>query len=85
VHQLRQLGTTYSLVDALPEANAICAAIAAGRVRVESRPLTWVEATTIMTTMVLSHARPHSHRDDFTPKIAAIDVDDSNNPVARRL
>jgi predicted metal-dependent phosphoesterase TrpH len=85
VHQLRQLGPTYSLVDALPEADAICAAIAAGRVRVESRPLTWAEATAIMTTMVLSHARPHSHHDDFATKIAAIDVDDSSNPAARRL
>jgi predicted metal-dependent phosphoesterase TrpH len=60
VHQLRQLGTTYSLVDAAPNADAICEAIAAGRVRVESRPLTWVEAAGIMTSMLRSHVGPHS-------------------------
>ena len=47
VHRLRQLGTTYSLVDADPDPDAICAAIAAGRVEVKSRPLTWVEAASI--------------------------------------
>jgi predicted metal-dependent phosphoesterase TrpH len=60
VHQLRQLGTTYSLVDAPPNADAICEAIAAGRVRVESRPLTWVEAAGIMTSMLRSHVGPRS-------------------------
>ena len=47
VHRLRQLGTTYSLVDAEPEAEAICAAIRAGRVRVEARPLSVIEAGTV--------------------------------------
>ena len=60
VHQLRQLGTTYSLVDAPPNADAICEAIAAGRVRVESRPLTWVEAAGIITSMLRSHVGPHA-------------------------
>jgi len=53
VHRLRQLGPTYSLVDAAWDPDAICASIAAGRVRVESRPLTWLEAATTMTAMVL--------------------------------
>jgi predicted metal-dependent phosphoesterase TrpH len=48
VHQLRQLGTTYSLVEAEPHRDAICAAIAAGRVRMESRPLRFSEAAAIM-------------------------------------
>jgi len=48
VHRLRQLGTTYSLVDAPRDAGAICAAVAAGRVRVVSRPLSWSEAARIM-------------------------------------
>ena len=52
VHRLQQLGTTYSLVDAEPDADAICAAIAAGRVRVESQPLSWVRATGIMSALV---------------------------------
>ena len=58
VHRLWQLGTTYSVVDAEPHADAICAAIAAGRVRVESRALTWTEATQTMASLLLglSHA-----------------------------
>ena len=38
VHRLEQLGTTFSLVDAEPCADAICDAVRAGRVRVEARP-----------------------------------------------
>jgi predicted metal-dependent phosphoesterase TrpH len=53
VHRLRQLGTTYSLVDAELHPDDICAAIAAGRVRVESRPLTWVEVARTMGAMWL--------------------------------
>jgi hypothetical protein len=58
VHRLRQLGTTYSLVDAPRDAGAICAAIAAGRVRVERRPLAWTEAAGIMADLLgwRSHA-----------------------------
>ena len=41
VHRLHQLDTTYSLVEAIPEADAICAAIADGRVQVERRSLSW--------------------------------------------
>jgi predicted metal-dependent phosphoesterase TrpH len=51
VHRLHQLGTTYSLVDAEPDPDDICAAIAAGRVRVEGRPLTWIEAARVMGAM----------------------------------
>jgi len=54
VHRLRQLGTTYSMVDAEPHPDSICAAIAAGRVRVESRPLTWLEAARTLGPMVAS-------------------------------
>jgi predicted metal-dependent phosphoesterase TrpH len=52
VHRLRQLGTTYSLVDAPPDADAICAAIAAGRVQVESQPLSCVDAALILSAML---------------------------------
>jgi predicted metal-dependent phosphoesterase TrpH len=41
IHRLHQLGTTYSLVDAIPDADAICAAIADGRVEVERTSLSW--------------------------------------------
>ncbi len=76
VHYLRQLGTTYSLVDAPPDADAICDAIAAGRVRVESRPLTGTEAASIMTSMLLSHVGIHSLQNGVNRKVGRLDVDD---------
>jgi hypothetical protein len=48
VHWLRQLGSTYSLVDAEPTADAICEAIRDYRVDVEARPLSVVSAAAIM-------------------------------------
>ena len=68
VHRLAQLGSTYSLVDAERDPDAICEAIAAGRVRVESRPLAWTEAARIMSTMIFgrsleNQSRPESRRD----------------------
>jgi predicted metal-dependent phosphoesterase TrpH len=56
VHRLEQLGTTFSLVDAARDASAICRAIAAGRVRVESTPLSLVTAARIMTSLMWPHA-----------------------------
>jgi predicted metal-dependent phosphoesterase TrpH len=53
VHRLRQLGTTYSLVDAERDPDAICAAIAAGRVAVEKRPLNIVDAVGVMTSLTV--------------------------------
>jgi predicted metal-dependent phosphoesterase TrpH len=41
LHRLDQLGTTYSLVDAEPHADAICEAIRAGRVEVRTQPIGW--------------------------------------------
>jgi predicted metal-dependent phosphoesterase TrpH len=50
VHRLRQLGTTFSLVDAEPDADAdaICGAIREGRVQFEARPLTAFQAGSVM-------------------------------------
>jgi predicted metal-dependent phosphoesterase TrpH len=72
VHRLRQLGTTYSLVEAPADAAAICAAIAAGRVRVVARPLGWLEAAGIMAE-VLSGGRHRPPPAAGTP--AAADAD----------
>jgi predicted metal-dependent phosphoesterase TrpH len=60
IHRLRQLDRTYSLVDAPPDPEAICAAIAAGKVVVEHRPLAWAEVASIMTDLFgwRSHAGP---------------------------
>jgi predicted metal-dependent phosphoesterase TrpH len=57
VHRLWQLGTTYSLVDAPRDADAICSAIAAGRVQVKSRPLAWIEVARVAAVMALGNLR----------------------------
>ena len=54
VHRLHQLGTTYSRVDAEADADAICAAIAAGRVQVESRPVSWPHAIHTVSSLYLT-------------------------------
>jgi hypothetical protein len=53
VHRLAQLGPTFSLVDAPPDADAICNAIAAGRVRVETQPLACTDVVRILSSMML--------------------------------
>lgn len=58
VHRLSQLGTTYSLVDAPPYPDAICAAIAAGRVTVEATPLSWPTVARVMGDLVLTSVLP---------------------------
>jgi len=52
VHRLRQLGTTFSLVEAEPDADAICSAIRAGHVQVEARALSLAEAGSIMSELM---------------------------------
>jgi predicted metal-dependent phosphoesterase TrpH len=56
VHRLHQLGTTYSLVDAEPDAAAICAAIASGRVRIEHQALGLITAMRTMGELLLDEA-----------------------------
>jgi predicted metal-dependent phosphoesterase TrpH len=51
VHRLRQLGTTYSLIDAEPHKDAICAAIADGGLRVESQALSLTDAAGVMVSL----------------------------------
>ena len=51
VHDLAQLGKTYSLVDATPTPAAICAAIREGRVEVRSRPLSLLPAAALFASM----------------------------------
>lgn len=54
VHTLAQLGTTYTLVDAAPDANAICEAIRAGRVEIRTRPLSVFRAAHHFAAMLFS-------------------------------
>ena len=51
LHLLDQMGTTYSLVDAEPHADAICEAIRAGRVEVRTAPLSTADAAQLFTRM----------------------------------
>jgi predicted metal-dependent phosphoesterase TrpH len=53
LHLLEQMGTTYTLVDAPPDADAICAAIRAGRVDVRSSALSMLGAGWIFSRMLL--------------------------------
>jgi predicted metal-dependent phosphoesterase TrpH len=52
LHLLEQMGTTYTLVDAEPDADAICGAIRAGRVEVRTAPLSTVRAGWIFARML---------------------------------
>ena len=58
VHRLEMLGTTYSLVDAPPDADAICAAIAAGRVEVVARPHSPFAAARLMADLIFDSRLP---------------------------
>jgi hypothetical protein len=62
VHRIHQLGTTYSLVDAEPDADAICRAIAAGRVRVEAQPISFATAATTFGSLVIEDVRSLARR-----------------------
>lgn len=56
LHVLEQLGTTYTLVEADAEADAICEAIRAGRVQVRSSALSVVRAGWLISRMLLGGA-----------------------------
>jgi len=48
LHDLRQLGRTYSLVDAPSDADAVCEAIRAGRVTLHTEPVPAWELTSVL-------------------------------------
>ncbi len=52
LHDLRQLGRTYSLVAAEPGADAVCDAIRAGRVTLQTAPVPTSELLQVLTGMV---------------------------------
>jgi predicted metal-dependent phosphoesterase TrpH len=76
VHRLWQLGPTYSLVDAPRDADAICAAIAAGRVEVESRALSWMEVARVLAMMLPGNGAPRGLQDRVEGNVGRLDVDD---------
>lgn len=52
LHLLGQMGTTFTLVDARPDPDAICEAIRAGRVEVRTTPLSTIRAAALFSRMV---------------------------------
>ncbi len=54
IHRLGQLGTTRSLVDAEPTADAICLAIKAGRVTVDTTPVSFVRLVWLLASVLPS-------------------------------
>lgn len=62
LHALDHLGTTYSLVDADPSADAICEAIRLGRVRVETTPISNLDAAWTFARMVVGGLRGRLRR-----------------------
>ncbi|HKB12605.1 MAG TPA: PHP-associated domain-containing protein [Vicinamibacterales bacterium] len=90
VHRLMQLGSTYSLIDADPDADAICDAIRAGRVQVVSRPLGSLEAARIVSAMMLGYepgvpvgdtGRACPTPDALTPSIGGLRI--SNGDISQ--
>ena len=57
IHRLCQLGTTFSLVDAEPTPEAICAAVRQGRVQVSAQPLPVLDAAVLMADLLTSSTR----------------------------
>jgi hypothetical protein len=53
LHRLEQMGTTWTTVDAPPDADAICDAIRAGRVELHTAPLSWPRAVSLFSRLVL--------------------------------
>jgi predicted metal-dependent phosphoesterase TrpH len=53
LHDIRQLGRTYSLVDAAPDPSAICEAVRAGRVEVVTSPVPYAELAAVFGGMAI--------------------------------
>jgi predicted metal-dependent phosphoesterase TrpH len=62
LHDLRQLGRTYSLVDAPGDPVAICEAIRAGRVELRTEPAPYAELVRVFGGMTLRGLPPGSNR-----------------------
>jgi hypothetical protein len=58
VHRLAQFGPTYSLVDAERHPDAICDAVAAGRVEISATPHSALAAARIMSSLLAANVLP---------------------------
>jgi predicted metal-dependent phosphoesterase TrpH len=76
LHDLRQLGRTYSTIDAAPEPSAICAAIRDGRVVHHTAPVPVLELVDVFARMTLrSRKRPIIEHDVCAPHRAVAGPD----------
>jgi predicted metal-dependent phosphoesterase TrpH len=57
VHRLRQLGRTFSMIDADPDVDSVCEAIREGRVSVSTEPMTADEAAFLLIDLLAADAR----------------------------
>jgi predicted metal-dependent phosphoesterase TrpH len=73
VHRLLQLGTTYSVVHAKRDADAICNAVAHGDVRVEARPHSVFTAARLMADLLLTDALGRSRRRPATAGLRLVE------------
>jgi predicted metal-dependent phosphoesterase TrpH len=64
LHLLAQMGTTYTLVDAPPDSDAICEAIRQGRTEVRTAPLPALKAAWLFPQMLLGGLLPPARLDD---------------------
>lgn len=72
VHLIEQLGTTFSLVDADRDPDAICQAIGAGRVTVVARPHSDLGAASLFARLVVSTQLPRAGGPGRVPVAAPV-------------
>ena len=53
MHDIRQIGRTFTLVDAPPDADAICDAVRRGRVEVRTEPVPYIELTRVFSGLMI--------------------------------
>jgi predicted metal-dependent phosphoesterase TrpH len=82
VHRLRQLGRTYSLVEASPNPDSICEAVRTGRVRIEAQPLAVWEAASIMVPLLADSLLRGRRQQGRSDKIQACARDGRTDPAA---
>jgi predicted metal-dependent phosphoesterase TrpH len=88
VYRLQQLGSTYSLVDAPAEPDAICEAIRAGRLQIKARPLPWPTTISLLSQLLIAEPlrgliTPNAQRP--TPNATEAQLRNEGMPTAIRV
>jgi len=53
MHDIRQIGRTFTLVDAEPDADAICEAVRQGRVEIRTEPVPYIELARVFSGLMV--------------------------------